>query len=134
MEEVKSYTQEELNKMGEELKELCLSMKENNLKKKEYTNKLDLQKDRFKELADILGVTEYKDEFVKVSITEIDKSFLREEETLNYLRKNNLTEFIHTKEFFDYAELEMAAVQKKIKPQELAQFKETKMEKRINIK
>jgi len=109
-------------------------MKESNLKKKEFTNKLDLQKERFKELADILGVNEYHDEFVKVTITEIDKSFLREDETLDYLRKNNLTEYIHTKEFFDYAELEMAAVQKKIKPQDLAQFKEEKSERRINIK
>jgi len=134
MEEIKNYTEEEIATMKKELAELSLSMKESNLKKKEFTNKLDLQKERFKELADILGVNEYHDEFVKVTITEIDKSFLREDETLDYLRKNNLTEYIHTKEFFDYAELEMAAVQKKIKPQDLAQFKEEKSERRINIK
>lgn len=134
MEEKKTYTEEEIATMKKELATLSLSMKENNQLKKECSNKLDLQKERFKELAEALGVNEYHDEFVKVTITEIDKSFLREEETLKYLRDNNLTDYIHTKEFFDYAELEMAAVQKKLKPQDLAQFRETKFEKRINIK
>lgn len=134
MEEKKTYTDEELAAMKKELASLSLSMKENNQLKKEYSNRLDLQKERFKELADILGVNEYRDEFVKITITDIDKSFLREEDTLNYLKANNLTEYVHTKEFFDYAELEMAAVQKKLKPQDLAQFRETKTERRINIK
>ena len=43
MEEIKNYTEEEIATMKKELAELSLSMKESNLKKREFTNKLDLQ-------------------------------------------------------------------------------------------
>jgi len=119
--------------LSNQLKELCHKMNETNKLKKEYEKQLEQDKKEFKKIIEELGVTEYQDESVKVSLTVVDKSYLAETPTLNYLKEKGLSEYIHTKEFFDYTELTMAATQNKIKLEDLSEFLEKKEESRINI-
>lgn len=70
----------------------------------------------------------------KISITHVDKSFLDEFKTLEWLRNNGLEKYIKTKEYFDEAELAMAIVNQEIKAEDLAPFTVQKEELRLNIK
>ncbi|MEG1565826.1 MAG: hypothetical protein RR342_03715 [Bacilli bacterium] len=120
--------------LEDELKHLCYDMKVNDKAKKAYEKKLDDQKKRFKEIVAQLDTDKFEDEDVKVSMSTIDKSYLDPDNTLAFLKENNLNEYIHIKEFFDYSELTMAATQNKINPKDLSQFVIKKFETRITIK
>lgn len=116
------------------LKELCHSMKVNNTAKKEFESKLEAEKKEFKKLVETLGVDFYQDDSVKVSLTAVEKIEFDEEHIIQYLKDNNLNEYIHTKEFFVDAELTMAATQNKIKLEDLAPFCKKTVQSRINIR
>lgn len=130
-EQTTMFTEEENNK--ERLAQLCGEMKklrdETNMK----TKMLDKLKKEFRELAEKLGIKEFESPEARVTITEVDKSYLDEKPTLEYLHSKGLEEFIHTKEFFDYAELGMGVTQNKIVGADLNQFLIKKIETRLNI-
>lgn len=70
----------------------------------------------------------------KISITEIDKSYLNEAEVLNYLRTNKLDKFIKTKEYYDETEIAMAIANNELKAEDFVPFTIEKKEVRLNFK
>lgn len=134
VENKETVVEESEDALRERLKKLCYSMKEHNIAKKDVETKLDAEKTEFKKIVEKLGIDCWQDEFVKVSMTTVEKVDFEEDKTIQYLKDNNLTEYIHTKEFFDYSELAMAATQNKLKLEELAPFAHSSKQTRINIR
>ena len=131
-EQTSLFSEEEVRKAR--MAELCRQMKQ---KRDEYSRadkELSALKKEFKELAAVMGISQFETEGAAVSITEIDKSYLDEKPTIQYLRDHGLEEFIHSKEYFEYAELGMGVAQNKINATDLNPFLIKKIETRINIK
>ena len=118
----------------EKLKELAMSLKETNLFKKKYEEELKTKKDEFKELASELGVDSYKDEFVKVSISDIEKISFDTDSVIVMLRDKGLEKYIHTKEYIDESELAIAITKNELRAEDIKPFMSETHEKRINIK
>lgn len=116
------------------LKDLCYEMKEINSQKKALDKKLEGLKDEFKKYAANNNIDKFEDEFVKVTLTTVDKSFIRAEEAIEYLKQHKLERYVHTKEYINDDELIMAVTRKEINTAEFSQFIEEKTEKRINIR
>lgn len=116
------------------LKDLCYEMKEINSQKKALDKKLEGLKDEFKKYAANNNIDKFEDEFVKVTLTTVDKSFIRSEEAIEYLKQHKLERYVHTKEYINDDELIMAVTRKEINTAEFSQFIEEKTEKRINIR
>lgn len=117
-----------------DIKDLCYKMKEINAQKKALDKELDGLKDKFKEYAANNNIDKFEDEFVKVTLTTVDKSFIRSEEAIEYLKQHKLGRYVHTKEYINDDELIMAVTRKEINTAEFSQFIEEKIEKRINIR
>lgn len=79
-------------------------------------------KDLIKNLCNELNYDNYESCGIKISFSHVDKSYLEEGPVLEYLRKNNLTKFIKTKEYFDEAEIAMAIANNEIKAEDLSPF------------
>lgn len=118
----------------EDLKILCNSLKSNYSEYKKLEKIVSEQKAKVKELFQKSGKTLYEDSDCKISQTSIDKSYLDEYRTINYLKEKGLTQYVHTKEFFDETELLMATSNNEIPLKDLAEFKVEKTETRINIR
>ena len=134
MTEVKTSLVIEEEAQKARMSEICNLMKR---KRDEYSKaekELSALKKEFKELAAKMGVSQFETPEAAVSITEIDKSFLDEKPTIQYLKDHGLSDYIHSKEYFEYAELGMGVTQNKINAAELNQFLIKKVETRINIK
>lgn len=116
------------------IKDLCYKMKEINTQKKALDKELEELKDIFREYATGNNIDRFEDEFVKVTLTTVDKSFIRSEEAIEYLKRHKLKRYIHTKEYINDEELIMAVTRKEINTAEFSQFIEEKIEKRINIR
>lgn len=116
------------------LKDLCYKMKELNAQKKALDKELDGLKDEFKKYAADNNIDKFEDDFVKVTLTTVDKSFIRSEEAIEYLKQHKLERYVHTKEYINDDELIMAVTRKEINTAEFSQFIEEKTEKRINIR
>ena len=69
-----------------------------------------------------------------VTITEIDKSYLDVTATIDYLKKNNLSKYVKTKEYFDEAELIMDMSNGILNAADFAPLMVDKKEYRINFK
>ena len=125
-EEVKSRLEDSLLELIPELEKtnkLCsdLSKKEKELKSK------------ITQIYTQLGIDNYQIENIKVKLTSIDKTYLKEDVTISYLKSKSLQELIHVKEYFDYQELIVAANRNQLNLAELQQFIVPKIEHRINI-
>lgn len=118
----------------DKLRELALSLKEKNIQKKQNETELKALKDEFKSLAKELGVDSYKDEDVKVSISEISKISFDSEGVIQVLKQRGLDKYIHTKEYFDEAEIAMAITKNELKAEEIKPFMSETNETRINIR
>lgn len=95
---------------------------------------LEAKKDEFKKLAKQLGVDLVEDDRVKINLNTVDKSYLNIEPTIEFLRNNGFTKYIHTKEYFVDEEISLAMSRNEIKPEALAPFLISKSETRMTIK
>lgn len=116
------------------LKDLCYKMKEINTQKKALEKELEELKGEFRKYATNNNINKFEDEFVKVTLTTVDKSFIRSEEAIEYLKRHKLGRYVHTKEYINDDELIMAVTRKEINTAEFSQFIEEKIENRINIR
>jgi hypothetical protein len=92
-------------------------------------------KDIIKKLCSELCIDSYETpNGSKISVTEIDKSYLNEAEVLNYLRTNKLDKFIKTKEYYDETEIAMAIANNELKAEDFVPFTIEKKEVRLNFK
>lgn len=119
---------------NEILRDLCYKMKELNQNKKAIEKELEAMKSKFKDIAASEGIDRFEDDNVKVTLTVVDKSFIRAEEAIQYLKDKGLNKFVHTKEYIDDDELLMAITRKEVNANDFAQFIEEKKENRINIR
>ena len=118
----------------EKLKAACEFICQNNKSYKDLDKAINIQKNIIKSLYEELEITEVETDNGKITISEIDKSYLDEFQTIEYLKANNLTEFIKTREYFDNAEIMMAISNGKINAAELNKFIIPKKEVRVNVK
>ena len=126
---------DEKNELLNQLEEISQTIKTDNDAYNELNKSLKANKDKVKQLLKTLELSEYVSKNgVKMSITDIDKSFLNKQQTLEFLHNNKLDKFIHTQEYFDEAELTMAICNGEINPLDLSKFKVEKHEIRLNIK
>lgn len=100
----------------------------------ELDKAIKTNKDKIKALCQELNLSEFSTDAGRITISEVDKSYLDEYQTLEYLKKNNLTDYIKTKEYFDEAELMMAISNGKLNAPDLNEFIIDKKEIRVNIK
>lgn len=118
----------------EELHALCLEYKQVHELADIYSKEMEEKKTKLKEMCLKMEIDHFTESDVSIKILEIDRSYLDEKQTLEYLRKNKLKKFIHTKEFFDYAELAMAAARKEIPAEDLAKLVVKKIDRRLYVK
>lgn len=91
-------------------------------------------KDTIKTLCTELGLEKYNKNGIKISLSHVDKSYLEEGPVLEYLKKNNLSKSIKTKEYFDEAEIAMAIANNELNAAELSPFIVKKEQINIYIK
>lgn len=120
--------------LKKEIDQLAVEIKEENKELKAREKNLASKKDRFKEIAKTLGIDYYENDLAKISLTTVDKSYLRVDDTIEYLRNKGFNKYIHTKEYFLDEEIYMAISRNEIKSEDMAQFMETKTETRMNIR
>lgn len=90
-------------------------------------------KNEIKSIFDELGINTFEHDGIKVNVQEIEKTSFIEPLVIEYLREHNLGHLIKTKEYFDEADILMAASRKEINVVDLEKFTTTKKEKRITV-
>lgn len=116
------------------LKEIGIVYRENKKTYNALEKETDKQKSEIKEILSNLGITEFKDDDIKLTITTIDKSYLDSELTLKYLKEHGLLKYVRTKEYFEPDDLIIASNNGELNLEELSQYKVEKIETRLNVK
>ena len=116
------------------LDDILPKLYEQNEVQKSSKKEVDSYKDEVKALFEELGINEYSVDGIKVSITEIEKSSLKEALVIEYLKSKGLNHLIKTKEYIDESEILMAASRNEFNPLDLEPFMSVEIQKRINIK
>ena len=96
--EVRDAKQKELSKIGKEYKE-------KNTLKNSLDKECKVLNTKIKDTMSELGLKNFIDGDLSVTISETDKSSLDELKVIEYLKQKKLTEFIHTKEYIDMDEI-----------------------------
>lgn len=109
------------------------SVHDKNKDYKELESFMKSQKSTIKEIMCELNLTNFETpNGNKATVSVVDKSFMNPELTLQYLKEHGLTQFIHTREYFDEAEIAMAIANAEINAQDLAPFVVKQTEYRLN--
>ena len=116
------------------LDDILPKLYEQNEVQKSSKKEVDAYKDEVKSLFEELNINEYSVNGIKVSITEIEKSSLKEALVIEYLKSNGLNHLVKTKEYIDESEILMAASRNEFNPLDLEPFMSVEIQKRINIK
>lgn len=127
-------TIEDKNRATDELRVICKTIRDENRQVNNMSKTLEEKKKKVKEILGMLELNEFEYEGVKLTITEVEKSKLDEFQTIQYLKENGLNQYVKTREYFDEAELIIAAQEGLLNLKSLEQFIIHKKEIRLNIK
>lgn len=114
--------------------EMCHEAKELHSEYKRIEKLLGAVKDNIKIKAKDLGIMSFKDDITKILISDVEKQYLDETPTIEYLKKNGLEKYIHTKEYFDDNEIVMGITNHEINREDLLPFFKSEKSTRITIK
>ena len=116
------------------LDDILPKLYEQNEVQKSSKKEVDSYKDEVKALFEELNIKEYSVDGIKVSITEVEKSSLKEALVIEYLKSKGLSHLVKTKEYIDESEILMAASRNEFDALDLEPFMNVEIQKRINIK
>lgn len=116
------------------LDDILPKLYEQNEVQKSSKKEVDSYKDEVKALFEELNIKEYSVDGIKVSITEVEKSSLKEALVIEYLKSKGLNHLVKTKEYIDESEILMAASRNEFDALDLEPFMNVEIQKRINIK
>lgn len=114
--------------------EMCHEAKELHSEYKRIEKLLGAVKDKIKIKAKDLGIMSFKDDTTKILISNVETQYLDEIPTMEYLKKNGLEKYVHTKEYFDVKEIVMGISKHEIKREDLLPFFKSEESTRITIK
>ena len=116
------------------LKELVVELKTTNNQANELSKKANALKTTAKALMNDIGTDTFEENGVTLSLSKIDKSFLDETKTLEFLKSTGNEELVHTREYFDTTEILGKVQRGEINAEDLIPLKVDKFEIRLNIK